>query len=160
MLLLVLAFIDFMYQKFKMEEKMKMTHQEIKDEYKQLEGDPHVKGKRKQKQREMSMNRMMQSIPSSDVIVANPTHFAVALKYDQKNDYAPIVVAKGADLIAQKIKEIGKLHNIPIVENKPLARNLFWNLEIGDSIPAHLFKAVAELFAYIYKLDKKKEGRK
>jgi len=158
MLLLVLGFVDFIYQKFKMEEKMKMTHQEIKDEYKQLEGDPHVKGKRKQKQREMSMNRMMQAVPNSDVIVANPTHFAVALKYDKENDYAPKVVAKGADLVAQKIKEIGRNNNIPIVENKPLARNLFWNLEIGDSIPANLFKAVAELFAYVYKLDKK--GRK
>ena len=155
MLLLVLGFVDFIYQKFKMEEKMKMTHQEIKDEYKQLEGDPHVKGKRKQKQREMSMNRMMQAVPNSDVIVANPTHFAVALKYDKENDYAPKVVAKGADLVAQKIKEIGRKNNVPIVENKPLARNLFWNLEIGDSIPAHLFKVVAELFAYVYKLDKK-----
>ena len=155
MLLLVLGFVDFIYQKFKMEEKMKMTHQEIKDEYKQLEGDPHVKGKRKQKQREMSMNRMMQAVPDSDVIVANPTHFAVALKYDRENDFAPRVVAKGADLVAQKIKEIGRNNNVPIVENKPLARNLFWNLEIGDSIPAHLFKVVAELFAYVYKLDKK-----
>ncbi len=155
MLLLVLGFVDFIYQKFKMEEKMKMTHQEIKDEYKQLEGDPHVKGKRKQKQREMSMNRMMQAVPDSDVIVANPTHFAVALKYDRENDFAPRVVAKGADLVAQKIKEIGRNNNVPVVENKPLARNLFWNLEIGDSIPAHLFKVVAELFAYVYKLDKK-----
>jgi len=155
MLLLVLGFVDFIYQKFKMEEKMKMTHQEIKDEYKQLEGDPHVKGKRKQKQREMSMNRMMQAVPSSDVIVANPTHFAVALKYDKENDYAPQVVAKGADLIAQKIKEIGRKNGVPIVENRPLARNLFWNLEIGDFIPANLFKVVAELFAYVYKLDKK-----
>lgn len=154
-LLLVLGFVDFIYQKFKMEEKMKMTHQEVKDEYKQLEGDPHVKGKRKQKQREMSMNRMMQAVPGSDVIVANPTHFAVALKYDKENDYAPQVVAKGADLIAQKIKEIGRKNGVPIVENRPLARNLFWNLEIGDFIPANLFKVVAELFAYVYKLDKK-----
>ncbi len=155
-LLLVLGFADFMYQKFKMEERMKMTHQEIKDEYKQLEGDPFIKGKRKQKQREMSMNRMMQAVPNADVVVANPTHFAVALRYDKKNDDAPIVVAKGADLIAQKIKSIAKENDVPIVENKPLARNLYWNLDVGDSIPASLFKAVAELFAYIYQLDKKR----
>jgi len=153
MLLLLLALIDFMYQKYKMEEKMKMTHQEIKDEYKQMEGDPHVKGKRKQKQREMSMNRMMQAVPGSDVVVANPTHFAVALRYS-KDDYSPVVVAKGADLVAQKIKAIARDNNVPVVENKPLARNLFWNLEVGDSIPAELFKVVAELFAYIYKLEK------
>ena len=154
MLLLLLAFVDFMYQKFKMEEKMKMTHQEIKDEYKQMEGDPHVKGKRKQKQREMSMNRMMQAVPGADVVVANPTHFAVALRYN-KDDYSPVVVAKGADLVAQKIKAIAKENGVPVVENRPLARNLFWNLEIGDSIPADLFKVVAELFAYIYKLEEK-----
>ena len=154
-LLLILGFVDFVYQKFKMEEKMKMTHQEVKDEYKQLEGDPHIKSKRKQKQREMSMNRMMQAVPNADVVVANPTHFAVALKYDS-DDYAPKVVAKGADLVAQKIKEIAKNNDVPVVENKILARALFWNLEIGDYIPEEMFKAVAELFAYVYKLDKQR----
>ncbi len=158
-LLLFLGFADFIFQKFQMEEKMKMTHQEIKDEYKQMEGDPFVKSKRRSKQREISMNRMMQEVPQADVIVTNPTHFAVALKYDRKKNRAPIVVAKGADFLAQKIKEVAKDSGVQIVENKMLARALYWNVDIGDSIPESLFKTVAELLAYVYKRNKEKGKR-
>ncbi|MBN2695570.1 flagellar biosynthesis protein FlhB [bacterium] len=158
-LLLFLGFADFIFQKLQMEEKMKMTHQEVKDEYKQMEGDPFIKSKRRSKQREISMNRMMQEVPQADVIVTNPTHFAVALRYDRKKDRAPIVVAKGADFMAQKIKEVARESGVQIVENKMLARALYWNVEIGDSIPESLFKAVAELLAYVYKINREKGRR-
>lgn len=156
LLLLFLALADFIYQKYQMEEKMMMSHQEIKDEYKQMEGDPHVKMKRRMKQREMSMNRMMQAVPNADVIVTNPTHFAVALRYDRSKNRAPIVVAKGADYIARKIKEIAREHDVPIVENRMLARNLYWNIDIGDPVPDELFKIVAQVLAHVYKIDKRK----
>lgn len=159
LLLLFLGFADFAYQKFMMEEKMMMSFQEVKDEYKQLEGDPFIKSKRRSKQREMSMNRMMQAVPKADVVVTNPTHFAVALQYDRKKNQAPIVVAKGADLIAQKIKEIAKENKVVITENVMLARALYWNVEVGDEVPSHLFKAVAEVLAYVFKLNKEK-GKK
>ena len=130
---------------------MMMTKQEVKDEYKQQEGDPQIKGKIRQKQRQMAMSRMMQEVPKADVIITNPTHFAVALKYESGMT-APVVLAKGQDAVAQKIKGIARDNRVPIVENKPLARALYAAVEVGGSVPQELFKAVAEVLAYVYKL--------
>jgi flagellar biosynthetic protein FlhB len=129
-----------------------MTKQEVKDEFKQTEGDPKIKGKIKQKQQEMSMLRMMAAVSEADVVITNPTHYAIALKYDEKNDEAPVVLAKGKDFVAMKIKEKAKEHNIKMVENKPLARALYATVEIGEEIPPEFYAAVAEILAEIYKL--------
>ncbi len=150
-----LAVLDYAYQKYKHEDSIKMTKQEIKDEYKQSEGDPQIKGKIKQKMREMSLKRMMQALPQADVIITNPTHFAVAIAYDQEKGFAPVVLAKGVDYLAQKIKEKGREHQIVIVENKPLARALYHTVEIGHEIPPELYNAVAEVLAYVYSLKQK-----
>ncbi|HVI39187.1 MAG TPA: flagellar biosynthesis protein FlhB, partial [Anaerovoracaceae bacterium] len=144
------AVLDFAYQKFDYEKKLMMTKQEIKDEYKQTEGDPFIKGKIREKQRKMSMNRMMQQIPNADVIVRNPTHFAIALKYDIQKDMAPIVLAKGQDFMAKRIIDAATKHKILITENKPLARSLYEMVEVNDYIPAELYQAVAELMAWVY----------
>ncbi|MDD2189641.1 MAG: flagellar biosynthesis protein FlhB [Eubacteriales bacterium] len=155
MIFIVIAVLDFAFQKFDYEQKLKMTKQEVKDEYKQTEGDPFIKGKIKEKQRKMSMNRMIQQVPQADVIVRNPTHFAVALKYDLENDQAPVVLAKGQDYMAMRIIDIGLKHNILMTENKPLARSLFQTVEVNDYIPAELYKAVAEVMAWVYSTKKK-----
>lgn len=147
---MIIAFGDFIFQKWKFNEDMKMTKQEVKDEYKNAEGDPQVKGKIKQKMREASQRRMMQSLPKADVVITNPTHFAVAIKYDPDQYAAPIVLAKGEDFLAQKIKEKAKEYNIEIVENKPLARMLYANVEVGELIPPELYQAVAEVLAMVY----------
>ena len=151
---IVMAVLDFAYQKWQNLQDLKMSKQEVKEEFKQQEGDPKIKGKIRQKQRQMAMARMMQEVPQADVIVTNPTHFAVALKY-QSGMSAPIVIAKGQDLVAQKIKAIARESKVPIVENKPLARALFAAVEIGAAIPQELYKAVAEVLAYVYRLKKK-----
>lgn len=150
--LLVLAVADFLYQKYEHEKNLKMSKQDIKDEYKKMEGDPLIKGKIRERQRRMALQRMMQEIPKADVIITNPTHFAIALKYDGDKMDAPQVVAKGQDFVALRIKEIAKEHGVITIENKPLARALFQRTEIGDSIPGDLFQAVAEVLAYVYKL--------
>lgn len=150
--LIFLAVLDFFYQKWEYENDLKMSKQEIKEEYKQIEGDPQIKSKIKEKQRQISMRRMMQDVPKADVIITNPTHFAVALRYDNKLEAAPIVLAKGADLIAQNIKKVGNEHEVPIVENKLLARTIYNEVEIGSYIPADLYQAVAEVLAYVYHL--------
>ena len=157
--IMVLAALDYAYQRWQTTQDLKMTKHEVKDEYKQTEGDPQIKGKIRQKQRQMAMSRMMQEVPKADVIVTNPTHFAVALLYEQGMS-APKVLAKGQDLVAQKIKEIARENNIAIVENKPLARALFDTVEIGGFVPESLYKAVAEVLAYVYKLKHKKIGNK
>ena len=154
----VMAAADLYYQKWQTTQDLKMSKQDIKDEFKQTEGDPQLKGKIKSKQRQMAMARMMQEVPQADVIVTNPTHFAVAMSY-KPGMAAPIVVAKGQDHVAQRIKEIAREHKVPIVENKPLARALFAAVEIGDSIPQELYKAVAEVLAYVYKLKNKGKRR-
>lgn len=154
-LFLFVGLADLFYQRKKFKTDMKMTKQEVKDEYKQSEGDPFIKGKIKSKMREISMKRMMQELPQADVIITNPTHFAVAIKYDKETSQAPIVIAKGADLLAARIKEIGKENKIEIVENKPLARMLYYNVEIGSEIPQELFQMVAEVLAYVYGLKNK-----
>jgi len=147
-----IAGIDYAYQKYKHEKELKMSKQEIKDEYKQSEGNPQIKGRIRQKMREVSMRRMMQDIPSADVIITNPTHFSVAVKYDKLSIGAPMVVGKGADHLAKRIREIAKENNIMIVENKQLARALYATVDVGREIPPELYKAVAEVLAYVYKI--------
>lgn len=150
---LILGLADYLYQKFKFKKDMRMTKQEIKDEYKQSEGDPQIKGKIKAKMRESSQRRMMQSLPEADVVITNPTHFAAAIKYDKEKSGAPILLAKGADYLAQKIKETARENKIHIVENKPLARMLYYNVEIGNEIPPELYQMTAEVLAYVYNLN-------
>ena len=153
--LVVIAAIDYFFQ-FKMHnDDLKMSKQEVKDEYKQQEGDPQIKGKIKQKQREMSRQRMMQSVSDATVVITNPTHLAIALKYEEGGDMeAPKVVAKGADYVALKIKSIAKEHEVPIVENKPLARLMYDRVEIDDDIPPDLYQGVAEILAVVMKIKK------
>ena len=148
---LVVAAADFMFQKWKFHQDMKMTKQEVKEEYKSTEGDPQIKGKIRRRMQEASQRRMMQNLPKADVVITNPTHFAVAIVYDKDMADAPIVLAKGADYLAAKIKETAREHNIMIVENKPLARSLYANVEIGEMVPPELYLAVAEVLAAVYK---------
>lgn len=152
---MIIAFADFAFQKWKFKEDMKMTKQEVKDEYKNAEGSPEIKGKQRQRMREASQRRMMQSIPQADVVITNPTHFAVAIRYDAQSQEAPVVVAKGADYLAAKIKDIAKEHHVEIVENKPLARMLYHNVELDAPIPPELYQAVAEILAMVYKIQGK-----
>ena len=147
---MVIAALDYIYQKWKFSEDMKMTKQEVKDEMKNAEGDPQIKGKIRQRMREASRRRMMQSVPEADVVITNPTHYAVAIKYDASAYAAPIVTAKGEDYLAQKIKEVARENHVEIVENKPLARMLYANVEIGELVPPELYQAVAEVLAMVY----------
>ncbi|MFC5472031.1 flagellar biosynthesis protein FlhB [Cohnella suwonensis] len=151
-LLFVLAIGDFMYQKFEFEKNLRMSKQDIKDEHKNMEGDPLIKGKIKERQRRMALMRMMQEVPKADVVITNPTHFAVALKYDASKMDAPTVIAKGQDYLALRIREIAKQNDVITMENKPLARALFERTDIGESVPGDLFQAVAEVLAYVYRL--------
>lgn len=153
--LLFLAIFDYLYQRYDYEKNLRMSKQDIKDEYKNTEGDPLIRSQIKQKQREMATRRMMQDVPTADVIITNPTHYAIAIKYDEKVADAPIVVAKGVDFVAEKIKLIAKEHKIVMVENRPLARALYAETEIGDHIPEQFFKAVAEILAYVYRVQNK-----
>jgi flagellar biosynthesis protein FlhB len=150
--MIILSILDYIYQWWQYEKDLKMSKEEVKQEYKQTEGNPEIKGRIKQKQRQISMRRMLSEVPNADVIITNPTHFAVALKYDTKKADAPVVIAKGQDFIALRIKEVGKENNIEIVENKPLARSLFNTCEVGKSIPPELYQAVAEVLAFVYSL--------
>ncbi|RYZ85483.1 MAG: flagellar biosynthesis protein FlhB [Proteobacteria bacterium] len=154
MMMLVLSLADYFFQRWDLEKKMMMTKQEVKEESKSREGDPMVKARIRRMQRERSSKRMMDAIPKADVVITNPTHIAVVLKYDA-NLPAPQVVAKGADLMAERIKALAKEHNIPIIENKPLARTIFKTLKIGQVVPRELFVAVAEVLSYVYRLRKK-----
>ncbi len=147
----VMSLLDFWYQKWQHKQGLMMSKQDIKEEFKQMEGDPQIKGKIKQKQRQMAMQRMMQEVPKADVIVTNPTHYAVALRY-QRGMVAPEVVAKGQDYVALRIKETARAAGVTIVENKPLARALYAAVEIGEVVPQALYKAVAEVLAYVYRL--------
>jgi len=150
--LLIVALFDFAFQRFDYATNLKMTKQEVREEMKDTEGNPVLKSRIRQVQREMARRRMMSEIPTADVVVTNPTHIAVALKYDSDEMPAPMVVAKGQRLLAEKIKEIAREHNIPIIENKPLARSLFKLVDVGAYIPNDLYRAVAEILAYIYRL--------
>ena len=149
---LLIGLADYIYQKIKFKKEMRMTKEEVKEEFKQTEGDPQVKRKIRSKMMEVSRRRMMQQVPEADVVITNPTHLAVAIKYDKDVADAPVLLAKGADYLALKIKEIAKEHNIAIVENKPLARMLYYNVEIGAEIPPELYQMTAEVLAYVYKL--------
>lgn len=154
--LFFLAIMDYAFQRHDFMQKMRMSKQELKDEYKQTEGDPHVKARLRSLREQKARQRMMQAVPTADVVITNPTHYAVALKYDAKDMAAPQMVAKGADEIAQKIKEVAKEHKIPVIENAPLARALFDSMEIEQSIPTEHWKAVAEVITYVFKLKGKK----
>lgn len=150
--LFALAIFDYLYQKYEFEKSIRMSKQDIRDEYKKMEGDPLIKSKIKERQRRMAMMRMMQEVPKADVVITNPTHFAVALKYEGGSMDAPKVIAKGQDYLALRIKQIAKENGVATMENRPLARALHERTEIGDSIPADLFQAVAEVLAYVYKM--------
>lgn len=152
LVLLALALADWAFQRWRHEENIKMSKDEIKEEYKQREGDPRVKQKIREKQRQASSRRMMEEVPKATVVVTNPTHIACALKYDPEHDHAPTVVAMGAGLIARRIKEIALEHKVPIIENKPLARQMYKMLEIGDEIPSDLYAAVVEILAQVYRM--------
>lgn len=152
---MIIALLDYIYQKVKFKNDMKMTKQEVKDEYKNQEGDPQIKGKQRQRMMEASRRRMMQQLPQADVVITNPTHYAVAIKYDPEVFDAPYVVAKGADYLAQKIRETAKENHIEIVENKPLARMLYANVDVGSVVPPELYQAVAEVLAFVYHLQGK-----
>ena len=154
--LIVLAVIDYVFQKWDYMQEAKMTKQEVKDEFKQREGDPLIKSRVRQAQREMAKRRMMESVPNADVVITNPTHLAIALEYNTQNMSAPQLTAKGSRLMAERIKAIAQENNIPIVENKPLARALFKGVEIGQEIPTVFYKAVAEILSYVYQLKNKR----
>ncbi|WP_047981257.1 flagellar biosynthesis protein FlhB [Ornithinibacillus contaminans] len=153
--LLFLAVFDYAYQRYDFEKNMRMSKQDIKDEYKNIEGDPFIKSKIKEKQRQIAMRRMMSEIPNADVVITNPTHYAIAIKYDEDKASAPYVVGKGVDHIAFKIREIAKANNVMTVENRPLARSLYASVEIGEAIPEEFYQAVAEVLAYVYRMEKK-----
>lgn len=154
--LFIIAIADYMYQRHEFMQKMKMSKQEIKDEYKQTEGDPHVKGKLRQLREQKARQRMIQNVPDADVIITNPTHYAVALKYDPKEMDAPKMVAKGTDAVAEKIKEVGRENKVPVIENPVLCRALFDSMDIDQFIPTEHFKAVAEVITYVFKLKGKR----
>ena len=153
-----LAALDYLYQRWDYEKNLRMSHEELKQEYKQSEGNPELKSEIKKRQRAMAMSRMMQDMKQADVVVTNPTHFAVALRYDLKIQKAPYVVAKGQDQVALRMRELAKEYDLVIMENKPLARALYAQVEIGQGIPADLYKAVAEVLAFVYRLKKKKRA--
>ncbi|MDR2934792.1 MAG: flagellar biosynthesis protein FlhB [Candidatus Adiutrix sp.] len=158
LVLLVLGLMDFAYQKWQFMRDMRMTKQEVKDEFKQMEGDPQIKAKIRQIQREQSKKRMLADVPKSDVVITNPTHLALALVYDSSLAQAPVVLAKGQDLMAERIKDIARAAKVPIVENKPLAQALYRAVEVGQVIPLEFYKAVAEVLGYVYKLKGRKPG--
>ncbi len=155
--LLVLSIADYMYQRREHERSLMMSKEDIKEEFKQTEGNPLIKSRIRQMQRQVMMRRMMQAIPEADVVITNPYHLAVAIKYDSKKHSAPVVVAKGANLIAEKIKEIAMINKVEIVENKPLAQLLYKSVEIGEMVPEELYQAVAEVLAFVYSLKQRRE---
>lgn len=156
--LIILALLDFAWQKYKHERDLKMTKEEVKDEFRSMEGDPKIKQRRRQVQLQIAMQRLQQDVPQADVIVTNPTHIAIAIKYDAESMPAPRVVAKGGDYIALRIRQIGKDYGIPIVEKKPLARAMYETVEPGDYIPERFYRAIAEILAFVYELSGKADS--
>lgn len=154
--LFFLAIVDYMFQRHEFMKNMRMSKQDIREEFKQTEGDPHIKGKLRQLREQKARQRMMQAVPKADVVITNPTHYAVALKYDSKEMDAPTMVAKGVDLIAQRIKQIANENNVPVIENPTLARALYSSMELDQTIPHEHYKAVAEVISYVFKLKGKK----
>lgn len=159
LLLLVLAIIDYVYQRFRVEKELKMTKQEVKEEMRRMEGDPHIKGRRRQIAMQIATQKLRKDVPTADVVVTNPTEFAVALKYDSTSMHAPRVVAKGHDYMAMKIREIAIASGVPILERKPLARALYKLVEVGQEIPEQFYSAVAEILAYVYELTGKSKRK-
>lgn len=157
LLLLVIALFDWAYQKWEFEKNIRMSKQEVKEEYKQMEGDPLIKQKIRQRQREMARRRMMADVPKADVVITNPTALAVAIRYERSKMDAPVVLAKGKDAVAARIREIALEHGVPIMENRPLARALFESVEVGETIPEKLYRAVAEVLAFVYGLKGKRK---
>lgn len=153
--MIILSSIDYIYQRYEFKKNLRMTKHEIKEELKQMEGDPQIKSLRKQKQRQLALKRMMSEVPNSTVIITNPTHLAIAIRYDEKTDGAPMVLAKGADYVAEKIRDIAEKENIPIIENKSLARILYKEVDIGQEVPMELYQAVAEILAMVYQMESK-----
>ncbi len=151
MVLLALAALDYLYQRWEYERGLRMTKEEIKEEFKQQEGDPKVKGRIRQRQREMARRRMIAAVAEADVVITNPQHLAVALHYEQGSMSAPVVVAKGADYLALRIRQEARRHGVPVVEDRPLALALYRGVDVGDQIPVNLYKAVAEVLAYVYR---------
>ena len=147
---IVLGLVDYIYQRWKFKDDMKMTKQEVKDEFKNTEGDPQIKGQQRRRMMESSQRRMMQNVPQADVVITNPTHISVAILYDNTKDDAPRVIAKGEDYLAKRIKDVAKENNVPIVENKPLARALYATVDVDEAIPPELYQAVAEILAVVY----------
>lgn len=158
LVLLVLGVIDYVYQRYRLEQKLRMTKQEIRDELKRMEGDPLLKHRRRQMQARLAMQRIRAEVPRADVVVTNPTHFSVALRYDEKNMSAPRVVAKGQDYLAFRIREIAQEHGVPVIERPPLARALYAGVDVGGEVPPHLYRAVAEVLAYVYQLSQRRAG--
>lgn len=158
LVLMILGLIDYFYQRYKMEQQLKMSKQEIKDEMKRMEGDPLLKGRRRQMQARLAMQRVAIDVPKADVVVTNPTEFSVALKYDEATMTAPRVVAKGKDLVALRIRQIAHEHGVPVVQRPPLARGIYAGAEVGDQIPPAYYRAVAEVLAYVYQLSGRVAG--
>ncbi len=153
--MLILAALDYIYQRVHFEQSIRMTREEVREEMRQMEGDPTLRARIRQRQRQIARQRMMQEVPRADVVVTNPTHLAVALRYAAGEMSAPTVVAKGQRLMAERIREVARQHGVPVVENKPLAQALFKSVEIGQEIPAELYQAVAEVLAFVYRLKQK-----
>jgi flagellar biosynthetic protein FlhB len=151
-ILIVLAILDYLYQRWEFEKGLRMSHQEVKDEYKQTEGNPVIKSRIRRIQREAARKRMMANVPKADVVITNPTHLAVAIRYDPEKMYAPTVVAKGAGFVAESIREIAAAHGVPVIENKPVAQLLYKTIDVDQAIPEDLYRAVAEILAYVYGL--------
>ncbi|MBX3394077.1 MAG: flagellar biosynthesis protein FlhB [Phycisphaerae bacterium] len=156
LVLLLVALFDFAWQRFKFERDLRMTKQEVKEELRRMDGDPIIKQRRRKMQLAAALQRIRKSVPTADVVVTNPTELAIAIKYDAETMTAPRVVAKGADYLAKKIREMAALHGIPIVERKPLAQALYKTVEVGQEVPEQFYKAIAEILAYVYKLSGKK----
>ncbi len=155
MVMVILATLDFLFQKWEFEKNLRMTRQEVKEEFKQTEGDPHTKSRIRSIQREMAQKRMMAEVPKADVVITNPTRLAIALRYEAGRMEAPMVVAKGSGMVAEKIREIARQSNVPVIENRPLAQSLYKLVDIGKPITENLYQAVAEVLAYVYRLKNK-----
>ena len=156
--LLLLGLVDYLIQRWRLERQLRMTKQEVRDELKRMEGDPLLKQRRRRIQARLAMQRIHAEVPRADVVVTNPTHFAVALRYDEAAMVAPRVVAKGRDLLAERIRQLAQQHGVPLVQRPPLARALYWTVEVGQEIPARFYRAVAEILAYVYRLSGRKAG--
>ena len=155
-IMIVISFLDYLFQLWRLQVQLRMSKQEVKEENRQQEGDPHVKGRLRSLQQKMARQRMMAEVPSADVVITNPTHLAIALRYRSDEMQAPRVIAKGAGYVAQRIREIARSHGVPIMENKPLARMLYQQVDVGQAIPESLYRAVAEVLAYVFRLQRER----